>query len=182
LRTHNCLMLIFKVKWIYIIFLPTTDAFYFGTFTFWFYCHFFVFLFPSILNNDYFEILIPRPFIGVIRSIACAYNFDMWTIIFANSLFSSLVILSVFYISVISETKTYYLFTIILITITQVLFFKFWWKFWAYMGVTEYKEFFIALVLFVYSCDVYFRTKNKVLLKKNNIQYDKKQYDIYLTI
>jgi hypothetical protein len=143
------------------------NAFYFGTFTFLVLLPFLRFLFPSILNNDYFEILIPRPFIGVIGSIACAYNFDMWTIIFTQiAFFSSLVILSVFYIfSHIRNEKHIILFTIILITITQVLFLNFGENFERIWEVTEYKEFFIALVLFVYSCDVYFRTKTKFLLK-----------------
>jgi hypothetical protein len=79
--------------------------------------------FVSILNNDYFEILIPRPFIGVISPLLVHTTSICGLSFYANSLFSSLVILSVFYIfSHIRNEKHIILFTIILITITRYYF------------------------------------------------------------
>jgi hypothetical protein len=144
------------------------NLFYFGAFVFLVVFPFIRFLLPSITNNNYLKTFLPRPFIGVIGSIACAYNFDMWNIIFTQiAFFGSLMILCVFAIfSSVRNERYIILFTILLITTSQILFlvnginFEYLWE------ITEYKEFLIALALFIYSWDIFIRIPGSFSFKR----------------
>ncbi len=136
---------------------PVENIYYNGVFLFLVILPFVRFLFPCILNNNYLRIFVARPFIGVIGSIACAYNFDMWNIIFTQiAFFGSVLILCVFFIFSSSRSEKYIIsFTILLITVTQVIFLANGVNFARIWEVTEYKEFFIPLALFIYSMDLF---------------------------
>jgi len=58
------------------------NIYYFGSFFFLVLMPFMRILFPYFSNNNYLRLLIPRPFISLIGAIACAYNFDMWNVVF----------------------------------------------------------------------------------------------------
>lgn len=129
-------------------------------------------LFPSISNNNYLRIFVARPFIGVIGSIACAYNFDMWNIIFTQiTFFGSLVILCAFALfSSVRNERYIIFFTIVLIITSQILFLVNGKNFDRLWEITEYKEFLIPLAFFIYSWDVFIHIQRAFLLKKNRIK------------
>lgn len=149
------------------------NLYYFGAFVFLVVFPFIRFLFPSITNNNYLKTFVPRPFIGVICSIACAYNFDMWNIIFTQiSFYGSLIILCVFTIfSSVRNERYIILFTILLITTSQILFLVNGINFDRLWEITEYKEFLIALALFIYSWDVFFHIKKPLVSSINTADY-----------
>jgi len=136
---------------------PVENIYYNGMFLFLVVLPFFRFLFPCILNNSYLKIFVPRPFVGVIGSIACAYNYDMWNIIFTQiAFFGSVLILFVFFLSSSNRSEKYIIsFTILLIAATQGIFLANGMNFARLWEVTEYKEFFIPLALFIYSLDMF---------------------------
>jgi hypothetical protein len=144
------------------------NLYYFGAFVFLVVLPFIRFLFPSISNNNCLKIFVARPFIGIIGSISFAYNFDMWNIIFTQiTFFGSLVILCAFAVFSSRRNERYIiLFTIVLITTSQILFLVNGINFERLWQITEYKEFFIPLALFVYSWDVFIRIKPAFLLEK----------------
>lgn len=126
-------------------------------------------LFPFVSNNNYLKIFVPRPFIGIIGSIACAYNFDMWNIIFTQiAFFSSVVILFAFAIFSSDKNERYIvLFTISLVVITQALFLTNGENFARLWEVTEYKELFIPMAFFIYSLDLFSYINRTWLPKKS---------------
>jgi hypothetical protein len=133
------------------------NIYYFGSFLFLVVLPFVRLLFPYVSNNNYLRIFVARPFIGVIGSIACAYNFDMWNIILTQIAFwGSVLILFAFAKFSSNRSERYIiLFTIFIIAITQALFLFNGVKFARLWEVTEYKEFFIPLAFFIYSLDVF---------------------------
>lgn len=133
------------------------NLYYFGAFLFLVVLPFIRLLYPSLLNSRYLRTLMARPFIGVIGSIACAYNFDMWNIAFTQvAFFGSLVILFVFAMLSSSRSERGILgFAIVLLAATQALFLLNGMNFARLWEVTEYKEFLIPLALFAYSLDVF---------------------------
>jgi hypothetical protein len=144
------------------------NLYYIGSFVFLVLFPFFRFLWPFIANNNYLKIFVARPYIGVIGSIACAYNFDMWNIIFIQMTFiGSLVILSVFAIfSSIKKERNLLFFTILLITTSQFLFLykgEYFDRLWE---ITEYKEFYISLAFLIYSLDVLFQMQQEFSHRK----------------
>lgn len=135
---------------------PIENIYYFGTFLFLVVFPFVRLLFPFITKNTYLKTFVARPFIGIIGSVACAYNFDMWNIIFTQiAFFGSLVILFSFYVlSSNRNEKLIILFTILVFITTQVVFLINGVNFARLWEITEYKEFFIPLAFFLYSLDV----------------------------
>lgn len=146
--------------------------YYFGAFVFLVVFPFIRSLFPSISNNNYLKAFVPRPFIGVIGSIACAYNFDMWNMIFMQiTFFGSLVILCAFAIfSSVRNERYIILFTIVLIATSQLLFLVNGVNFDLIWAITEYKEFLISLVFFIYSWDVFIHVQRAFLRNKDRIK------------
>jgi hypothetical protein len=149
------------------------NLYYFGTFVFLVVLPFMRSLFPFISNNNYLKIFVGRPFIGVIGSIAFAYNFDMWNIIFTQiAFFGSLFILFTFYIfSIVKKEKFIILFTIIIIITSQLSFLSYGENFERIWEITEYKEFLIPLALFIYSLDIFFHIKKPLVSSINTTDY-----------
>ncbi len=144
------------------------NIYYFGAFLFLVILPFMRLIFPHLSDNNYLRLFVARPFIGIIGTVACAYNFDMWNIIFTQiSFFSSVVILFAFAIFSGDWHERYLiLLTIFIVVSTQVLFLSNGVKFSRLWEVTEYKEFFIPLVFFIYSLDV-FNSINQLSLSRN---------------
>lgn len=142
------------------------NIYYFGTFLFLVVLPFLNILHPSIRCDSYLNHFIPHPYISIIGGVACAYNFDMWNILFTQmAFFGSTIILLAFVILVGEWNKRgFFLFSVFIIVITQVLFLTNGENFSRLWDVTEYKEFFIPLAFFVYSISVY---KNKASLLPN---------------
>lgn len=149
------------------------NLYYFGAFVFLVVLPFMRSLFPFISNNNYLKIFVGRPFIGVIGSIAFAYNFDMWNIIFTQiTFFGSLFILFAFYIfSIVKKEKYIILFTIIIIITSQLSFLGYGENFERIWEITEYKEFLIPLALFIYTWDIFFNIKKPLVSSINMTDY-----------
>lgn len=142
------------------------NIYYFGAFLFLVMLPFLRVLFPYIVNNyNYLRLFVPRSFISIIGAITCAYNFDMWNIIFIQiSFFSAVIILFAFTIFCSNRNeRNITIFTISLIVITQAFFLSNGERFSRLCEVTEYKEFFIPLAFFVYSLSVYSNIKKMYL-------------------
>ena len=133
------------------------NAYYFGVFIFVVVLPFIYLLFPALSQIKYLQLLVARPFIIVIGTIFCAYNFDMWNIIFTQIAFfgSLLILFALFKFASSSYDSLLIVFSIFVITITQGIFLTHGDNFARLWEVTEYKEFFISLVLFLYSIDVF---------------------------
>lgn len=114
-------------------------------------------------SSSYLKLFIPKPYITIICSIACAFNYDMWNILFTQiSFFGSIIILFVFYTyNRENHKKAVLLFVIILSIGNQIIFLLKGDWFIRPWDVTEYKEFFIPMAFFGYSIDVY-RNTNKI--------------------
>ena len=132
------------------------NLYYFGSFLLLVALPFIRFLYPFISNNNYLKFFIARPFIAIVGSIACAYNFDMWDIIFTQIAFiSSLLILLTFLkFSTHKFEKYTIVFTICIIIATQIIFLTNGERFARLWEVSEYKEFLIALAYLIYAIDV----------------------------
>lgn len=132
------------------------NVFYLGIWLFLIVLPFLYLLFSFISKNRYFQIFIARPFVVLIGAIAFAYNFDMWNILFTQiTFYATLIILIAFYyFSSYKKEKFYILAILILMMVSQFLFLLKGDNFERLWEVTEYKEFFIALALFIYSLDV----------------------------
>lgn len=145
------------------------NIYYFSTFIFLVLLPFIRLMFPFVSNNNYLKLFVARPFIGIIGSIACAYNFDMWNIIFTQiAFFGSVAILFSFLVFSSNRNDKYIIsFTIIFIISTQLLFLSNGINFVRLWEVTEYKEFFIPLVFFIYSLDMFLYIKRVRLSDKS---------------
>lgn len=133
------------------------NVYYFGAFLFLVLLPFLRLLFSYISNTTYLKIFVGRPFIAVLGSIACAYNFSNWNTIFTQiAFFGSVIILFAFFVlSSYRKEKCIILFAIALVVVNQVLFLACGANFTHLWEVKEYKEFFIPLALFVYSLNVF---------------------------
>lgn len=145
------------------------NLYYFGAFTFLVILPFARWLIPFISTNDYLSTFTARPYIAVIGAIACAYNFDMWNIIFTQiAFFASIIILLVY--AVFSADKLSRLITSLtafIVLATQTFFLSNGSDFARLWEVTEYKELFIPLAFFVYSIDL-FNTVNRAGMPGEN--------------
>ncbi len=132
------------------------NIYYFGAFLFLVVLPFIRRFFPSASSNNYLRVFVAPPFIAVVGSIACAYNFDMWNIVFTQiAFFGGVIVLFIFAIFNKNKDEQYIiLFAIFIIVITQILFLVNGVNFSRLWEVTEYKEFFISLAFFMYSLSV----------------------------
>ena len=148
---------------------PIENIYYFGAFLFLVMLPFFRFLFPAISNNNYLRIFVARPFIAVIGSTACAYNFDMWNIIFTQIAFfcSLLVLITFFLLGPNRNDKKVILLAILIAVFSQIQFLENGELFVRSWEITEYREFFIPLTLFIYSLDMFIYMKRLRLTEKN---------------
>ena len=109
------------------------------------------------------KIFIADPGLIVIATIPFAYNYTMWNIsLIQLCLFICLGILARFAFSASDNNlKRMSLFTLALLVVTQGLFLAHGDKLKRSWELTEYKEFFISLCLFVYAKTVVARLKNQ---------------------
>jgi hypothetical protein len=144
------------------------NVYYFGAFGFLVLLPLVYALSPIVKAGDYSRTFLPRPYVVIAGAVACAYNFDMWNILFIQiTFFGAVITLIVF--SLLSETreeKAITLFAAMLITVTQVLFLVYGENFYRIWDVTEYKELFIPLAFYIYSLSVY-RHVSKACLADN---------------
>lgn len=131
-------------------------VYYFGAFVFLVAFPFLRLIFPSLLSSRYLRLFVARPFVAVVGSIACAYNFDMWDLIFSQvAFFSSIVILLLF--AVFSSNRidrALILMTACVVIASQWLFLVNGEHFARIWEITEYKELLMPLAFLIYSWDV----------------------------
>jgi hypothetical protein len=133
------------------------NLYYFGAFLFLVVLPFLRVLYPSADKNKQLGPLIPRPFVAIIGSMACAYNFDMWNIIFIQIAFlGSLILMFLLALFIANEQERIVVFlALFLIVVTQAVFLVNGDNYSRLWDVTEYKEFFIPLGFLAYSVSVY---------------------------
>jgi hypothetical protein len=133
------------------------NLYYFGAFLFLVVLPFLRVLYPSADKNKQPGPLIPRPFVAIIGSMACAYNFDMWNIIFIQIAFlGSLILMFLLALFIANEQERIVVFlALFLIVVTQAVFLVNGDNYSRLWDVTEYKEFFIPLGFLAYSVSVY---------------------------
>lgn len=133
------------------------NAYYFGAFLFLVVLPFLKVLFPATASKKVVAPLLPRPFIVPLGALICAYNFDMWNILFIQvTFFGSLIALSLlFMLGTDKQERLVVVVTLILLIATQVIFLTNGDNFERLWEVTEYKEFLISLAFFAYSFTLY---------------------------
>ena len=133
------------------------NVYYFSAFLFLVILPFLRLFFSFIASNTYLRLFVPRPFIAIIGAFACAYNYDMWNVIFTQiTFFGSVAILLAFSMSSSNTNdKVGILFVLLLIIATQILFLFNGVNFERRWEVTEYKEFFIPLAFLMYAFDLF---------------------------
>lgn len=141
-------------------------TFYFGSFLLMVVIPFICILFCNQYQNYSWYVFIPRPFMIIIGAFACAYNFDMWNIIFTQIAFWGALIITVviFLFSQKRRDKLLALVSAIILVVSQVSFLLNGQIFVLNIFViTEYKEFLIALGALIYALDVSFILENKLV-------------------
>jgi len=142
------------------------NIYFFGSFMFLVILPYLVFLFPNILTNKQLKFYVPRPFIGVLGTIPCAFNFDRWDALITQfTLFSCIIILWSFrtYLLDQKERNKITIFLIFLILI-QIVFLGNRENYLGLYDLKEYKEFLIPFCFFIYSLDKF------NLMKKNEFK------------
>lgn len=144
------------------------NTYYFGVWVLLIFSPFVVNYFPRVAKKKDLKIFIANPVVMVLATVAYAYNFDMWNIIFTQiTFFGTILILTFYSIYSKKEEERYVLiFTILIIILSQVLFLIKGENFARTWEITEYKEFFLALALSIYVLDILFSIKK---LKSANI-------------
>ncbi len=136
-------------------------VFYF--FIFIFFC---IFPFVRLRYNTHFtdgftKVFLPRPFIAIPGAFVCAYNYDMWNIVFTQvAFFGAIIIMGYFIIYPGNRIdRLYASCSTIIIVVMQACFLFYGNKFFGISVITEYKEFIIALVCLIYALDVFRNVK-----------------------
>lgn len=132
------------------------NAYYFGAFVFLVVFPFLRFIFSFVEKNTYLNFFIGRPYLIFVGVISCAYNYDMWNVIFTQiAFFSSVFILFFFYVRSNNNLDKYIsLFSIMLLIFSQLSFLGLGYNFDRIWTVTEYKEMFIPFGFMIYSLDI----------------------------
>jgi len=144
--------------------------FYFGSFLLMVVLPFLCILFCNQYQNYSWHLFIPRPFMIIIGAFACAYNFDMWDIIFIQIAFwgALIILLVIFLFSQKRGDKLLALVSAVILVVSQLSFLLNGQNFIRNIFViTEYKEFLIGLAALIYALDVSFILESK--LGKNHL-------------
>lgn len=139
--------------------------FYFGSFLLMVVLPFICILFCNHYQNYSWYLFIPRPFMIIIGAFACAYNFDMWNIIFTQIAFWGALIITVviFLFSQKRRDQLLALVTVIILVLSQLSFLLNGQNFVLNIFViTEYKEFLIGLNALIYALDVSIILENEL--------------------
>lgn len=132
------------------------NLYYFGAFLFLVAAPFAAIYLPLLTSTPLLLTFMPRPFIAVLGTIACAYNYDMWNIFLTQTAFfgSVVILLGLAWAAERRKPRAMALAALALIVASQWLFLMHGSHFEREWAITEYKEFFIALVVLVWSVDV----------------------------
>lgn len=133
------------------------NVYYGGAFLFLVVFSFLRFFYVSNESKPFLRIFMASPYVGIVGTIPFAFNFDMWNTSFTQIAFfgSLLILITFFYRSIGFRAKGIILFSIVLITVTQVIFLNKEAEFDILLQVTEYKEFLIPLAFLTYSLEVF---------------------------
>ncbi|NWF88912.1 MAG: hypothetical protein HXY50_05545 [Ignavibacteriaceae bacterium] len=145
------------------------NAYYFSTFIYFGIIPFIWRVINSEIQSFAVKMLLPKPYLILICAIISAFNYDMWNIIFTQISFFGSVIILLLLIKYCTNNKEKILslLVIVIVVCTQYTFLINGSNFKRYWEVTEYKEFFIAIILFAYSISVF---KNIKLTASSDIQ------------
>jgi hypothetical protein len=138
--------------------------YYTSTFLFFVVIPYIYMISPQYSKIRFLSIFIARPYIAIIATIANVYNYEKWDSLLTQiAVFACILILIKISQSInISKTeKNIIRLYIILIIATQLLFLVNGSRFVRYWEVTEYKEFYIAILLFLYPLSVWTQIKNE---------------------
>lgn len=131
--------------------------YYSGTYLFFAFLPFIYLVTPFLSKYKYLSIFIPRSYLIIIGAITSAFNYEKWDSFLTQwAFFSSIWILILLLRrkSIKIDTQIILGGTLILIVTAQLLYLLNGTRFARYWEVTEYKEFYIAILLFLYSIGV----------------------------
>jgi len=137
--------------------------YYSGSFVFLILLPFIYERYPKLPIPQSLAFYIPSPIIIFIGSVFIAYNYDMWNSLFIQfSFFCTLFILLFYLFQQISNNKEYELTTIVigLLIIQQAIYLVWGEEFKRFWEVTEYKEFYISWTFFIYSLEIFYKSKS----------------------
>ena len=133
------------------------NAYYFGAFAFLVVAPLLRSLFFASSENFYLQNLAPATWLVVPGAVSCAYNFDMWNVIFIQmAFFGALVTLAMMAAMCVSKRDRFTLLTALLVLVaSQVIYIERGGDYARIWEITEYKELFIPLGFFWYAVSVY---------------------------
>lgn len=102
------------------------------------------------------RVFIAKPHLIAIAMIASAYNYNMWNSLFVQlTFFSSIIALCFIYLkNTTPKENTFILFFLCFLALTQTLYLCSGERYQRMHEITEFKEMFIALTLFIYALDI----------------------------
>lgn len=132
------------------------NLYYFGAFLFFVGLPFLRFLRLLPSDNAYLRRFAPYPALLFVGAVGCAYNYDMWNIVFSQAAFfaSLLLMLSVARYTDDRGVRGLCVVTSIVVLATQVCFLSCGAAFERGWEITEYREFFIPLAILMYAVGI----------------------------
>ena len=131
------------------------NVYYFGSFVFLVIVPFIRATCPGLFERKWLKPLAPRPFIAVCGAFACAYNYDMWNVVFMQAaLFGSLTVLAIFlFCGEPGPNRAILILAMLVMLASQAVFLTHGSLFGRPWDVTEYREFLIPLVFLTFAAD-----------------------------
>ncbi len=116
------------------------------------------------------RIFLAKPHLILIAMIASAYNYNMWNSLFVQlTFFSSVIALSLLYLKNNPDRERLYILLFIgFLLLTQTLYLCSGERYQRLHEITEFKEMFIALTLFIYAMDIH--TEIQSIDHKNKVE------------
>ena len=137
------------------------NAYYFGSFVYLVVFPFIRLIYREVEKVAYFKIFVARPFIALIGATACAYNYDMWNIVFMQITFYGAVVIVAYYalMSANGIDKLLSWTALVLLLVPQWIYLTHGADFLRTWDVTEYREMLMPLAFFIYTVDLAIQCK-----------------------
>jgi len=132
------------------------NAYYFGAFVYLVVFPYIRLLYSEVEKIGYFRLFVARPYIALIGALACAYNYDMWNIVFMQITFYASLVIIAYYavVSVNGIDKILTLVCLLLLILPQWIYLSHGENYLRVWDVTEYREFLMPLAFFIYTLDL----------------------------
>jgi hypothetical protein len=132
------------------------SIYYFGAFVFLVFIPFLKITNHNLLTQIDNNLLIGGPVVGIIGSLSCAFNYDMWNIVFTQIAYVFSLFYLIFLLSLLRNKIDYVIISCLLIfmMVSQLTFILKGDSLIRYWEITEYREFIIPIGFLVYTISI----------------------------